>query len=102
MTDGTLIFSFDPLNPNSTRLRANSDFNSSQKLANVPLNEKKLHSMSKNSKSNTQGEGFTWFQKWQQGKTNNWSQSSGRTLISNSLEPELSDSFFYPKTTFEL
>jgi hypothetical protein len=41
MTDGTSNFTFDPNSIQiSTRLRANSDFNSSQKLVDVPLNGK--------------------------------------------------------------
>jgi hypothetical protein len=98
------IFSF--LDPNqgqiaqiSTSLKPNIDFNSSQKIINVPINGKSYISWAKTAK-------VTLKSKWLLGYVNesrvrsnegakaqdewNMMDSQAMTLISNSLEPQLS------------
>jgi gag-polypeptide of LTR copia-type len=112
MTDVSPMFNFNP-NPNqsSTRLRTNSDFNSSQKLTNVPQNgrnfipwanaarvtlkDKKILDFINENKIRPET-GAEEQEEW------DMVDSQAMRLITNSLEPQLSESFCYCETAAEL
>jgi gag-polypeptide of LTR copia-type len=113
MTEG--IFSFPNPNQNqvtqiSTTLRLNTDFNSSQKLTNAPLNGKNYIPWANAAKITLKGKWLFGYVNESRVRPNErvraqdeWDMmnSQAMTLISNSLEPQLLE-IFYCETTLEL
>jgi gag-polypeptide of LTR copia-type len=106
------MFNFNP-NPNqsSTRLRINFDFNSSQKLTNVPLNGRNYIPWSKAARVTLKCKGLLGFINENKirpetgtEEQEEWDMvdSQVMTLITNSLEPQLSESFCYCEIAAEL
>jgi gag-polypeptide of LTR copia-type len=92
------MFNFDP-NPNksSTRLRTNSDFNSSQKLTNIPLNGRNYISWAKATRLTLKDKELLDFingnkirPEIRAEKQEEWNMmdSQAMTLITNSLEAQ--------------
>jgi gag-polypeptide of LTR copia-type len=62
MTEASPMYNFNPNpNQNSTRLRTNYDFNSSQKLTNVPLNGRNYISWAKATRVTLKGKWLLGF-----------------------------------------
>jgi gag-polypeptide of LTR copia-type len=109
------IFSFPDPNQNqvtqiSIALRPNTDFNSSQKLTNIPLNGKNYIPWEKTAKVTLKGKRLLGYVNGSRvrpnkrvGAQDEWDMvdSQAMTLISNSLQPQLSETF-YCETTLEL
>jgi gag-polypeptide of LTR copia-type len=112
MTEASPMFNFNP-NPNqsSTRQRTNFDFNSSQKLTNVPMNGRNYIPWAKAARVTLKGKGLLGFINGNKirpetgtEEQEEWDMvdSQGMTLITNSLEPQLSESFCYCEIAAEL
>ena len=91
--------------------RYRPDFNSSQRLTNVPLNGKNYIPWAKSSRVSLKGKGLLGFitgDKKRPDKSGDaqedWDIADGQTvtLIMNSLEPQLSEMFCYYDTAVEL
>jgi gag-polypeptide of LTR copia-type len=112
MTEENPIFQFNPNpNQNSTRLRSNTEFNSSQKLINVPLNGRNYIPWAKAAKVTLKNKGLLGFINENKIRSQigaeeqeDWDimDSQAMTLITNSLEPQLFETFCYCKTAAEL
>jgi gag-polypeptide of LTR copia-type len=106
------MFNFNPnSNQNSTRLRTNSNFNSSQKLTNVSLSGRNYIPWAKAARVTLKGKGLLGFingnkirPETRTEEQEEWDMvdSQAMTLITNSLEPQLSESFCYCETVVEL
>jgi gag-polypeptide of LTR copia-type len=94
----------------STFLRPNGDFNNSQKLTNVPLNGKNYIPWAKAARVTLKGKGLLRYVNGSRIRPSEGAEAQDEwdmidsqvmTLISNSLEPQLSETF-YCETTNEL
>jgi gag-polypeptide of LTR copia-type len=94
----------------STILRPNADFNASQKLTNAPLNGKNYISWAKPAKVTLKGKGLLGYVNASRVRPSErveaqdeWDMidSQVMTLITNSLEPQMFETF-YSKTTLVL
>jgi gag-polypeptide of LTR copia-type len=106
-----LMFTFPTPNQStqiSTIIRPNADFNSSQKLTNVPLNGKNYIPWAKAARVTLKGKGLLGYVNGNRVRPtegtevqDEWDMidSQVMTLISNSLDPQLFKTFYYENSS---